>query len=94
MCRLLWLRAEHSFEITSHLHQFGALCRDSEEYQGHGWGCAWLDDGRWQFHHNIAPIWADDLDQFGKATLFLAHARSAFRDEGVAVENNLSLIHI
>ena len=89
MCRLLWLRAEHPFEIAPHLHQFGALCRDSEEYQGHGWGCAWLDDGRWQFHHNIAPIWTDDLDRFGKATLFLAHARSAFRDEGIAVENNM-----
>ena len=89
MCRLLWLRAEEPFEVSPHLLKFGALCRNSEEYQGHGWGCSWISDGRWQFHHTLSPIWEDDLNSFGQARLFLAHARSAFRDEGIVVENNM-----
>ena len=28
-----------------HLDVFAAIARDSREYQGHGWGCAWLGDG-------------------------------------------------
>ena len=89
MCRLLWLRAEHPFEVAPHLLKFGTLCRNSEEYQGHGWGCSWISEGRWQSHHTLSPIWEDDLNSFGKARLFLAHARSAFRDEGIVVENNM-----
>ena len=89
MCRLLWLRAEEPFEVSPHLRKFGALCRNSEEYQGHGWGCSWISDGRWQFHHTLSPIWDDDLNSFGQVRLFLAHARSAFRDEGIVVENNM-----
>ena len=89
MCRLLWLRAEDPFEVAPHLLQFGTLCKNSEEYQGHGWGCAWVSEGQWRFHHTLSPIWDDDLTRFGKARLFLAHARSAFRDEGIVVENNM-----
>jgi len=44
---------------------------------------------RWQHYHNIKPIWQDDPDQFATTTLLLVHARSAFRDEGIAVENNM-----
>ncbi len=43
----------------------------------------------WQHYHNIKPIWEDDLAQFAKTRLLLVHARSAFRDEGIAVENNM-----
>ena len=31
-----------------HLDVFAAIARDSREYQGHGWGCAWLGDGEWR----------------------------------------------
>lgn len=82
---------------------FAQLSRGSREYQGHGWGCAWLTDdsqaGRdaapeysgssWQNYHCIDPIWEDDLGQFGQTRLLLVHARSAFRDEGIVVENNM-----
>jgi glutamine amidotransferase len=34
-------------------------------------------------------MWKDDLTRFGHTTVFIAHARSAFRDEGIAVENNM-----
>jgi len=75
--------------MRPHLEAFAAIARNCQEYQGHGWGCAWLDDNQWQLHHDVRPIWEDDLPRFGRTTLLLAHARSAFRDEGIAVENNM-----
>ena len=89
MCRLLWVHAAQPFRISDHLLHFAALSRDNSEYQGHGWGCAWLQDNQWQIYRNISPIWQDDISQFGATTLLVAHARSAFRDEGIAVENNM-----
>lgn len=89
MCRLLCIRARERFEIKPHLETFAAIARDSREYQGHGWGCAWLTDGGFQQYHNIKPVWEDDKPDFGTTRLFLAHARSAFKDEGIRVENNM-----
>ena len=92
MCRLLWVRSERPLQISSHLERFASLARESTEYQGHGWGCAWLEDGDWKSYRDIRPIWDDDLTQFGTTKLLLAHARSAFRDEGIRVENNMPFI--
>jgi len=90
MCRLLLLHHPDGVDPAPHLEQFRALSRDSREYQGHGWGCAWLDDARrWRLHHDIRPVWEDTGRVFPRTTLFLAHARSAFRDEGIAIENNM-----
>lgn len=71
---------------------FAEIARTSREYQGHGWGCAWYEAGSWSTYHNISPVWEDDLDRFGQATVLLAHARSAFRDEGIVVENNMPFV--
>ena len=89
MCRLLWLRAEHPVDVSFHLAHFARLCQESTEYQGHGWGCASLVGGEWRTHHSLSPIWEDDVTVFGETRLFLAHARSAFRDEGIVIENNM-----
>ncbi len=89
MCRLLFIRARSPFAIREHLEIFADISKDSPEYQGHGWGCAWVRDGQWRFHHDIQPIWEDGLSKFGETTLLLAHARSAFHDEGICVENNM-----
>ncbi len=89
MCRLLFVRTRSPFAIPEHLETFADISKSSPEYQGHGWGCAWLRDGQWRFHHDIRPVWEDDLSNFGETTLLLAHARSAFRDEGICVENNM-----
>lgn len=75
--------------MEEHLAAFTRIARDSREYQGHGWGCAWLEDGRWRLYRNIRPIWEDGWRPPGRTTLLLAHARSAFRDEGIRVENNM-----
>ena len=37
-------------------------------------------------HH---PIWQANRDAFGDAEILLVHARSAFRDEGIVVDNNM-----
>ena len=89
MCRILFAKSKKPFAIQSLLKPFAELSRTSREYQGHGWGFAWLDKGKWRQYHNIRPIWEDDLTQFGGTSLLLAHARSAFRDEGIVVENNM-----
>jgi glutamine amidotransferase len=89
MCRLLYIRSRSRFAIHEHLEIFAAISKNSPEYQGHGWGCAWERDGQWRFHHDIRPVWEDGLSNFGESTLLVAHARSAFRNEGICVENNM-----
>lgn len=78
--------------MEEHLEALARISRDSSEYQGHGWGCAWIEEGEqyeWKLHHDISPVWKDDSRPTGRATLLVAHARSAFRDEGIRVENNM-----
>ena len=90
MCRILCVRTTVAFEMEAHLAPFAALSRDSREYQGHGWGCSWLDeDGAWRHHHDIRPVWEDTDRPAVRTTALIAHARSAFRDEGIVVENNM-----
>ncbi len=86
---MLSASSESRFRITQLLEPFAEVAQTSAEYQGHGWGCSWREAGRWQHYHNIRPIWEDDLSRFGETSLLLAHARSAFRDEGIIVENNM-----
>jgi predicted glutamine amidotransferase len=90
MCRLLTVRSEMPFAVTPHLLEFAAIAKNSKEYQGHGWGCACRDEtGDWKFYRNISPVWEDDLSRFGVTDLLVAHARSAFEDRDIAVENNM-----
>lgn len=90
MCRLLLLVRPEGVDPNPHLDAFRDLSRNSREYQGHGWGCAWLDEDRqWRLYHDIRPVWEDTEAAFPRTPLFLAHARSAFRDEGIAIENNM-----
>ncbi len=89
MCRLLLVQSEIPFSIADYLRPFAHIAQHSKEYQGHGWGCAYLADQYWVRYRNLTPIWEDNLDQFGTTRLLLAHARSAFRDEGIVVENNM-----
>jgi glutamine amidotransferase len=92
MCRLLTIKSEKKFAITPHLKKFADIAKNSKEYQGHGWGCAYQDDTQnhnWKFYKNISPIWEDDLERFGKTKLLVAHARSAFEDKDIVVENNM-----
>lgn len=89
MCRILFARSNSNFSIAGLLEPFAAVAQSSPEYQGHGWGCSWRDGKHWRHYHNIQPIWQDDFSQFDETSLLLVHARSAFRDEGIVIENNM-----
>jgi len=90
MCRLLVVRSERPFAISPHLEKFSHISKHSKEYQGHGWGCAYKDSrGEWALYRNICPIWEDNVSAFPVTTLLVAHARSAFEDRDIRVENNM-----
>ena len=89
MCRLLLIKSQNKFEIEPQLKTFAEICRTSKEYQGHGWGVANLKNGQQKIFRSITPIWEDDLGKLGDTSFLLVHARSAFRDEGIAIENNM-----
>lgn len=75
--------------MRPHLATFAQVARESREYQGDGWGCAWIAADGWRIYRNISPVWEDAAAPSGRATLLLAHARSAYRGEGIRVENNM-----
>src|SRR5210317_930256 len=90
MCRLLTVKSQTPFAIGPHLEKFAHIAKTSREYQGHGWGCAYQDPaGLWQFYRNIKPVWEDDLSRFAETSLLVVHARSAFEDKDIVVENNM-----
>jgi glutamine amidotransferase len=90
MCRLLAVRSQDAFSPAPFLEKFAFIAKNSREFQGHGWGCAWLDPaGEWQIYRNIRPVWEDDFSPFPDTTLLVAHARSAFEDKDIVVENNM-----
>lgn len=89
MCRIFSRRADQPFSIDETLAAFAAMSRDSKEFQGHGWGMAWRDHGAWRFFRNLDPIWEHPPTGFGHTRMLLIHARSAFRNEGICIENNM-----
>lgn len=89
MCRILSVKSSRSFQIEEHLRPFAQMCQASKEFQGHGWGCAFVRNEKWEYYKNIQPIWEEDLTPFGETTELLVHARSAFQDEGIVIENNM-----
>ena len=89
MCRLLFVQNKKQFNIGEHLSKFALIAKNSKEYQGHGWGCSYLVDDVWVHYKNINPIWEDDLEQFGNSNRLIVHARSAFEDKDIIVENNM-----
>ena len=89
MCRLLYANSKNQFSNADFLQKFAEISKNSKEFQGHGWGCAYFQNRKWNYYKNVKPIWEDDLSQFGDSNRLIAHARSAFKDEGIVVENNM-----
>jgi glutamine amidotransferase len=92
MCRLLAVRDRHPLNIGDCLKQLAIIARNSCEYQGDGWGCAWDTPEGWHVYRSVRPIWEDNLEQFSSTQLLLAHARSAFRDEPPDVNHNMPFL--
>jgi glutamine amidotransferase len=93
MCRLLYVKSKHPFPIEDHLQKFSQIALNSKEYQGHGWGCAFLVEGEWKLYKDIKPVWEDDISSFGSTNLLIAHARSAFKDQDIHVQNNMPFVN-
>lgn len=89
MCRLLYVNSKKEFCISEHLKKFAEISKNSKEFQGHGWGFAYWQNNNWNYYKNVKPIWEDDLTKFGNSLRLIAHSRSAFKDEGIIVENNM-----
>ncbi len=49
----------------------------------------WMRPRGWKFYKSINPVWQDDFSRFGKTSLLVAHARSAFEDRDIVIENNM-----
>jgi|WetSurMetagenome_2_1015567.scaffolds.fasta_scaffold378298_2 predicted glutamine amidotransferase len=92
MCRLLAVISRTPIDARSHLDAFTRVCRNSSEYQGHGWGYALLHADGWEQYRTVSPIWEDAARPNRIGHVLLAHARSAFRDEGIVVENAMPFI--
>jgi predicted glutamine amidotransferase len=92
MCRLLAVVSRFPVDAPFHLDAFTRVCRNSTEYQGHGWGYAMLHADGWEHYRTVTPIWEDTSRPQHRGHVLLAHARSAFRDEGIVVENAMPFI--
>ncbi|APF19898.1 hypothetical protein Calab_0347 [Caldithrix abyssi DSM 13497] len=89
MCRILYYESKRPEKPQALLNDFARMAQNSVEYQGHGWGCAWQTPRGWDFYWSIRPVWEDDFSAIPATRRLLAHARSAFRDQGIAIENNM-----
>jgi glutamine amidotransferase len=89
MCRFLVLRSAEGFDPSPIVDSFRQRCRRSPEFQGHGFGMALLASGRWERRRSLTPIWEDSQPLPRKVEALVVHARSAFRNEGIDVRNNM-----
>ncbi len=89
MCRLLYIRSTETFDPVPHLKDFAIMAKNSREFQGHGWGCAYLVGGEWHYYKKINPIWEHNFENIPDTKMLIVHARSAYKDEGIVIENNM-----
>lgn len=89
MCRMLMIRDAEPFPVKDFLPRFAAGCQSSSEYQGDGWGAAYRRGGKWHHYKSLTPIWEDQEKDWGLCDFLILHARSAFRGEGIHIDNNM-----
>jgi len=89
MCRFLVLRSADGFDPSPVVDSFRERCRTSPEFQGHGFGMAMRASGGWERYRSLTPIWEDSRTLPRRVDVLVVHARSAFRNEGIDVENNM-----
>lgn len=84
MCRFLLFKSSTVQNLRTLIQDFAEMSERSRapdgDWQGDGWGMAWLNsEKKWETHKSLKPIW-QDFDSFEKLppTSHLAlHARSA-----------------
>ena len=93
MCRILYMETKTAVDPQPLLKSFAEMACHSPEFQGHGWGCAWWAGNRWDFYWSIRPVWEDDFAAIPPTGRLMVHARSAFRDQGIAIQNNMPFVN-
>ena len=84
MCRILVARFSQVTDPHPALEAFANMSQASKsldgDWQGDGWGVAWLDEtNQWQYYRSLSPIW-EDRSAFGQVPptrSLVTHARSA-----------------
>jgi len=92
MCRLLLVNLKEREDVRQYIESFSLKCRASKEYQGDGFGIAYLDrNNKLQSIRSLKPIWdaSDIIQQIPHTTFALVHARSAFGESTIGdIDNN------
>lgn len=95
MCRILFIKARNGVDPHSILSDFSTTCKNSSEYQGHGWGISYFQNGAWFTEKSLQPIWENwqRITMKSSVNYFLVHARSAFQDRDIVLDNNMPFIY-
>jgi len=83
MCRFLLVRYEKSINPQPLLQEFANMCEKSRapdgDWQGDGYGIAWMENGAWQLTKSLTPIWEsqESFSHVSETKMLVVHARSA-----------------
>ncbi len=84
MCRFILLASPEPCDMREFAAQFAQMCQRSNcldgDWQGDGWGLAWLDDNAaWQRHRSLEPIWTEPeaVQDIPLTRHLVMHARAA-----------------
>src|SRR3989338_688548 len=83
MCRFLLVKSKKPINPQRLLKSFALMAKKSKAYdgdwQGDGWGIAWMVNKKWNIIKSLYPIWKDEhkFFDFPSTTIFAVHARSA-----------------
>ncbi len=83
MCRFLLCKSKQLINPKKILSSFAKMAQNSKafdgDWQGDGWGIAWLKDNKWQEYRSLKPIWEEKEKflKFPQSYIFSIHARSA-----------------
>ncbi len=86
MCRILLVNLKEPDDVRQYIENFALKCRASKEYQGDGFGIAYLDkNGEPQIEKSLNPIWSSSniIQKVPYTTFVLVHARSAYGEKTI-----------
>ena len=83
MCRFLLVKSIKPINPFKLLQSFSSMAKKSKAYdgdwQGDGWGIAWITKNSWYSYKSLSPIWDEPrkFQDFPETSIFAVHARSA-----------------
>ena len=83
MCRFLLVKSKKPINPQRLLKSFSLIAKKSKAFdgnwQGDGWGMAWVTKNSWNVYKSLSPIWEEPrkFQDFPETSIFAVHARSA-----------------